>query len=515
MKKYQKEAEKAVLEHEEKIRAQLAESYREALRDVQKRLKELLKDPGNQQKIMRADSQKQLEADLKRLLKGLGDTSVEDVEEYLQKVYEDSFLGTVYGFHQEKVPIVLMVNETQMRKTVEKETADFKFSQRLYRNRDKLVSDVKKQLSRGIASGAAYRDIARELAAVSEANLKQSWRIVRTEGHRVQNEAKMDCMRGAKEAGADVVKQWDSTVDARTRPTHRELDGQTRELDEPFVVPSTGAKAMYPGGFGIAKEDIWCRCAMLQIPRWAISEEEQKYSKLSGKIISTKSRTYKDWKEEYTRIIQAPYVSGDRATEENIKSLEGIRDGMYSVLETSGADEGHVAAFRYYESMAEYVLDSSYQGIVGYYPNSDTIRVNLENLRAYAYDENYALTHEVSHRMDFLQYKSFESEDFLEAVEASRKTVYNNLEAVKGWFESGGKYEESYAMSDIISALTENEVHGNYGHKAEYWKEKDMVSMEIFANISAADLCGFSEMEEFRDGGMLHSLYQAYRRLIG
>ena len=170
MKKYQKEAEKAVLEHEEKIRAQLAESYREALRDVQKRLKELLKDPGNQQKIMRADSQKQLEADLKRLLKGLGDTSVEDVEEYLQKVYEDSFLGTVYGFHQEKVPIVLMVNETQMRKTVEKETADFKFSQRLYRNRDKLVSDVKKQLSRGIASGAAYRDIARELAAVSEAN---------------------------------------------------------------------------------------------------------------------------------------------------------------------------------------------------------------------------------------------------------------------------------------------------------------------------------------------------------
>ena len=234
MKKYQKEAETAILEHEEKIRAQLEESYREALVDVRKRLKELLKDPDNKQRIMRADYQKQLEADLKRILKSLGDTSVENTDEYLQNVYEDAFLGTVYGYHQEKVPIVLQVPENQMRKVVEKETADFKFSQRLYRNRDKLVSDVKKQLSRGIASGAAYRDIARELASVSEANLKQSWRIVRTEGHRVQNEAKMDCMRDAKEAGADVVKQWDSTVDARTRPTHRELDGQTRELDEPF-----------------------------------------------------------------------------------------------------------------------------------------------------------------------------------------------------------------------------------------------------------------------------------------
>lgn len=515
MKKYQKEAETAILEHEEKIRAQLEESYREALVDVRKRLKELLKDPDNKQRIMRADYQKQLEADLKRILKSLGDTSVENTDEYLQNVYEDAFLGTVYGYHQEKVPIVLQVPENQMRKVVEKETADFKFSQRLYRNRDKLVSDVKKQLSRGIASGAAYRDIARELASVSEANLKQSWRIVRTEGHRVQNEAKMDCMRDAKEAGADVVKQWDSTVDARTRPTHRELDGQTRELDEPFEVPSTGAKAMYPGGFGIAKEDIWCRCVMLQLPRWALSEAEQKYSKLAGKIISTRSKTYRDWKKEYMRILSAPNVSGDRATEANIKTLDGIRDEMYRVLEESGADEDYVSTFRYYENMSEYVLDSSYGGLMGYYPKSDEIRINPENLRVYAYDETYALVHEISHRMDFLQYRSFESKEFSEAIESARKTVYNNLETVKGWFDPGGKYEDSSALSDIISALTGNEVHGNLGHISEYWKEENTVSLEIFANLSAADLCGLPEMAEFQKGGLLHELYQAYRRITG
>ncbi len=410
-------------------RAQLAESYREALRDVQKRLKELLKDPGNQQKIMRADSQKQLEADLKRLLKSLGDTSVEDVEEYLQKVYE--VLGTVYGFHQEKVPIVLMVNETQLQKVVEKETADFQVfttpvpepGQAGIRCKEAAEpGDPERSSLPGYCPGAGSGKRGEPEAVLEDCADR------RTPGPERGKDGLHAGRKGGRRGCDKAVGFHGGFPD---RPTHRELDGQTRELDEPFVVPSTGAKAMYPGGFGSAKEDIWCRCVMLQIPRWALSEEEQKYSKLSGKIISTRSKTYRDWKEEYTRMVSAPYVSGDRATEENIKSLESIRDGMYSVLETSGADEDYVSTFRYYESMSEYVLDSSYKGIIGYYPNSDTIRVNLENLRAYAYDENYALTHEVSHRMDFLQYRRDESEDFLEAVEAARKTVYNNLEAAE------------------------------------------------------------------------------------
>ena len=34
------------------------------------------------------------------------------------------------------------------------------------------------------------------------------------------------------------------------------------ELDEPFEVE--GRKAMHPSGFGIANEDIYCRCTLLQ-----------------------------------------------------------------------------------------------------------------------------------------------------------------------------------------------------------------------------------------------------------
>ena len=72
-----------------------------------------------------------------------------------------------------------------------------------------------------------------------------------------------------------MVKQWDSTLDSGTRPTHKRLDGQIRETNEPFVISDT-KKAMYPGDFGYAEEDCNCRCVALTRAKWALDEEELK-----------------------------------------------------------------------------------------------------------------------------------------------------------------------------------------------------------------------------------------------
>ena len=63
-------------------------------------------------------------------------------------------------------------------------------------------------------------------------------------------------------------------MDGDTRPTHRRLDGQIRELDEPFEMG--GKKAMHPGGFGDPAEDCNCRCQLLQRARIALDEKELK-----------------------------------------------------------------------------------------------------------------------------------------------------------------------------------------------------------------------------------------------
>lgn len=69
---------------------------------------------------------------------------------------------------------------------------------------------------------------------------------------------------GSQEAarqGGFEAKKWLTTGDQVVRNSHREMDGQTRRTAEPFISPS-GNSAMHPGDFGVAAEDINCRCAM-------------------------------------------------------------------------------------------------------------------------------------------------------------------------------------------------------------------------------------------------------------
>lgn len=99
-----------------------------------------------------------------------------------------------------------------------------------------------------------------------------SIRIARTEGHRIQVQSALDAMYIAKSKGADVLKQWDATLDGATREHHQMLDGQIREVDEPFEVANLKVEA--PGMFGLASEDCNCRCCLLQRARWALDDDE-------------------------------------------------------------------------------------------------------------------------------------------------------------------------------------------------------------------------------------------------
>ena len=59
-------------------------------------------------------------------------------------------------------------------------------------------------------------------------------------------------------------KQWLSTEDKRTRPTHVDADRQRTLLREPFVVG--GAQMLFPGDpRGPAQEVINCRCSLLPV----------------------------------------------------------------------------------------------------------------------------------------------------------------------------------------------------------------------------------------------------------
>lgn len=93
---------------------------------------------------------------------------------------------------------------------------------------------------------------------------------------------------------------WDSTLDGRTRYTHRKLDGQIRELDEDFEVDGMSASA--PGYFGDPAEDCNCRCAVLQRARWALDESELETLKERAEYFGLdKTEDFEEFKDKYLK----------------------------------------------------------------------------------------------------------------------------------------------------------------------------------------------------------------------
>lgn len=279
MKKNEKEVEKYLLNNEIKVRDAIKRDYAAALKMVKERIAKLTKEyeenPELQSKVYQRQYQQRLKEQLEAALAGLSDKTLKKTTEFLETSYVDAYIGANYNIKAEGSDLFLPYDQAKMNAAIYKTTAGFSLSKAVYDgNVDELRKKLQSELSRGLNSGMDYSTIARMASSKMEISYSNAKRIIATEGHRVQNEAKMDCMYEARAAGADIVKEWSSTMDSKTRERHQILDGQVRELEDPFT--ALGADVQYPGGFGIASEDINCRCCLLQRSRKALSAGQRR-----------------------------------------------------------------------------------------------------------------------------------------------------------------------------------------------------------------------------------------------
>ena len=302
----QREYLKYTLKQEQEALEALMELYKKALNDINKQIALLMgrNDKENLASIIyQLDYQKALKTQVSAILDALHSNEYLRIEDYLKDCYENGFLGTMYDLHGQGIPLMIPLDQEQVINAL---TIDSKLSKPLY---ERLGEDIKllkrkvsSEISRGIANNFSYTQIAKNLVSISNTSMNNAYRIARTEGHRIQNQSAMDAATKAKEKGADVVKQWDATLDARTRPHHAMLDGQIRELDKPFEIE--GRKAMHPSGFGIASEDIHCRCALLQRAKWALDDDELRTLKeRAGYYNLDKTKDFDDFKSKYLENI--------------------------------------------------------------------------------------------------------------------------------------------------------------------------------------------------------------------
>lgn len=274
MKKWEKEILQKQNSDQIAVLKKLKKAYQTAISDVEDKIQVLQSRDQTQSVIYQTRYQEALLKDLKSVYGKMNSNWYSDMNGYLQDCYEDGFYQTMYSLHNEGIPLVFPFNQKEAVHAAAQTGDGIKLSDKLYSDVDALTTLTRREITKGIAMNSSYADIARSIEKKGEATLNQAYRIARTESHRIHEEVKFKTINQAADKGADVVKQWDASIDRRTRKSHAALDGQLRELDQPFKSPTSGHTAMYPGGFGIASEDINCRCVVLQRARWALDKSE-------------------------------------------------------------------------------------------------------------------------------------------------------------------------------------------------------------------------------------------------
>lgn len=306
MNKRQAEIAEHHLKAEKRVLRELEKQYKAALADIDKRIAILQSDELTQSRIYRLEHQHALKAQVQAVLDKLHSDEYGTIAQFLTDTYSDAWVGTAYDLFGWGVPLIMPVDPAEAVKAIQ---TDSKINGTLY---DALGVDVKRlkksisgEITRGLAGGMSTNEIARNISNATKAPFSRAKTIVRTESHRIQQASCYNAQKTAKSKGANVVKQWDASLDGDTRPTHRHLDGQIRELDEPFEMD--GKSAMYPGDFGDPAEDCNCRCQSLQRAKWALDESELQTLKDRAEFFwLDKTENFADFKKKYLPAAEKP-----------------------------------------------------------------------------------------------------------------------------------------------------------------------------------------------------------------
>ena len=257
-------------------------------------------------------------------------------------------------------------------------------------------------------------------------------------------------------------------------------------------------------------DDTWTEEELKKVGLQAKQEAQQQYAQRQKEKYDRLAKYSLD--PENKRNYSLKVAEWKDTAKSNDKGLD-ILDAHSKFIDKMREDEQpslHKDKLVMYSEFTDLIKDEKIAAPFAYIPAEDVIKYNPSASHVLDYDMDYVFSHEVSHRMDFLEYQSWKNDKFLKAIETCSEKVYAQREEIQKWFDVGGKYEDSFALSDIIGALSNGSVDVPIGHDVSYWNEDPRNKpMEIFANLSSIDVL---ELEEKED--ILKELFEAYKELI-
>ena len=152
---------------------------------------------------------------------------------------------------------------------------------------------VTNSVTQGIIQGEGIDAIRRRIEQTcADRGRTAAQRDARTAYTGAQNAGRIEGMHQAEDLGIEVKKRWMATLDDKTRDTHRDLDGQEVDPDEPFIT-SNGDAIKYPGDPHGQPGDVFnCRCRVITVyPKY--QRHDVRRDNETGEDVG--EMTYKQW----------------------------------------------------------------------------------------------------------------------------------------------------------------------------------------------------------------------------
>lgn len=310
----------------------------------------------------------------------------------------------------------------------------------------------------GIIQGESIDDIAKRIARdTAQQNSKAMIRYARTATTGAQNAGRMETMHRAKGMGINVRKQWLATLDSRTRDSHRRLDGQEAEVDDPFK--SEFGKIMFPGDPHAHPSDVYnCRCTLVYVYPDYPTDPGERLDNVTGEHVRG-DMTYDEWAGNQPRAGKSALQKKVDKAAGNKPAAEAIRDNRPNYTEEEK------------EGINEYV-SSSYSGINTALRNNEV--------------ENYPDIKRIIENIDSAMEKSTLPEDTV----CSRGTDFYELSGL--WGHRPDWYEEEEHLKSIIGkdAVVKSYTSTTKGEEAlqQYASKGVEIIYDVKAGTHAIDI---------------------------
>lgn len=251
-----------------------------------------------------------MKMDLKMAIEALYGQYLSIANEHLAAIYAESYYHNVFNLFQGfGVGWTFAETDTNyLERLLAKPWAPdrYNFSKRIWHNKEKLLDNVHKILTRHLIIGSSADKPIRELAKAMNTSKYNAGRLIMTESAYFAGEARNDCY---KELG---VKQYRiiATLDSKTSEICQEMDGKVFNQSE------------YEAGVTAPPFHVYCRTTTAphhpnrdnsKVKRIARGEDGKTYY-VRGDM------TYKEWREEY---IDKPIRKRYNELKENVhKQIE-------------------------------------------------------------------------------------------------------------------------------------------------------------------------------------------------